>query len=241
MRPETLYLSVFQFTLPRGERHRSLRRACIVQRVSIHAPARGATSATRASYSSLSVSIHAPARGATQRHIYSRHLRGGFNSRSREGSDEAISDQSSQEAKFQFTLPRGERHTRKVSITAERQFQFTLPRGERLSRAKWQRLRIGFNSRSREGSDLASQVSLSEYSFQFTLPRGERLCLTFRIRLRQGFNSRSREGSDVLIRGLFTQRVVSIHAPARGATGWLRISPCLLQRFQFTLPRGERP
>ena len=78
-----------------------------------------------------------------------------------------------------------------------------------------------FNSRSREGSDRhvhTHQARASE--FQFTLPRGERrivahLCvLGFR-----SFNSRSREGSDVIYTSMHKIWRVSIHAPARGATG----------------------
>ena len=34
--------------------------------------------------------------------------------------------------------------------------------------------------------------------------------------------------------------IISIHAPARGATSEMQVSPCF-QGFQSTLPRGERP
>ena len=53
------------------------------------------------------------------------------------------------------------------------------------------------------------------------------------------FNSRSRVGSDEIERNLLSQRVVSIHAPAWGAT-FLRRLRRLSTLFQFTLPRGER-
>ncbi len=59
-------MNEFQFTRPRGARltlRALLRRS---RRVSIHAPARGATKGPPNMESNLSVSIHAPARGATE-------------------------------------------------------------------------------------------------------------------------------------------------------------------------------
>ena len=53
------------------------------------------------------------------------------------------------------------------------------------------------------------------------------------------FNPRSREGSDT--GGIVTSvlRLISIHAPARGATETLSKAPYISQ-FQSTLPQGER-
>ena len=59
---------------------------------------------------------------------------------------------------------------------------------------------------------------MRELLFQSTLPRGER---------RGGMRARA-------------ARTVSIHAPARGATGWLALEKGKFG-FQSTLPRGERP
>ena len=53
------------------------------------------------------------------------------------------------------------------------------------------------------------------------------------------FNPRSRTGSDRRMGPLFSASVVSIHAPARGATRQRHITQILLQ-FQSTLPHGER-
>ena len=76
-----------QSTLPRGERlgHIIPYRSTVTS--SIHAPARGATGATRSPPLSRHSSIHAPARGATRplvRHVVDFVL---FNPRSRAGSD----------------------------------------------------------------------------------------------------------------------------------------------------------
>ena len=55
------------------------------------------------------------------------------------------------------------------------------------------------------------------------------------------FNSRSREGSDSKFFGVVYVHQVSIHAPARGATTQCKYHRQKAKRFQFTLPRGERP
>ena len=54
--------------------------------------------------------------------------------------------------------------------------------------------------------------------FQSTLPRRERLYNILHTPLVVGFNPRSREGSDPFLCAFFLHRVVSIHAPAKGAT-----------------------
>ena len=79
--------SLFQSTRPRGAR-----RACIVcpymlSYVSIHAPARGATKPSWASFAARRVSIHAPARGATRLHRMPLHAVLRFNPRARAGRD----------------------------------------------------------------------------------------------------------------------------------------------------------
>ena len=55
----------FQSTLPHGERPNSLIRSSYLGLISIHAPARGATSVFGQHTTSRKISIHAPARGAT--------------------------------------------------------------------------------------------------------------------------------------------------------------------------------
>ena len=97
-------------------------------------------------------------------------------------------------------------------------FQFTLPRGERLNTEAVHFDRLGFNSRSREGSDSSSCPSSVLRVFQFTLPRGERHLATTK--------------DD-------PKMTVSIHAPARGAT-LLNLFGDGVAKFQFMLPRGER-
>ena len=58
---------LFQSTLPRRERRRSQAPAPKQYRISIHAPAKGATSNTKGcGVSTIRISIHAPAKGATK-------------------------------------------------------------------------------------------------------------------------------------------------------------------------------
>ena len=99
-------------------------------------------------------------------------------------------------------------------------------------------------------------------TFQSTLPRGERRGVGWMTPFAASFNPRSRGGSDLVHILEQRVRVVSIHAPAGGAT-WretqrrrrCRVSihapaggatygtSCYAQgifSFQSTLPRGER-
>ena len=56
-----------------------------------------------------------------------------------------------------------------------------------------------------------------------------------------GFNPRSRAGSDLpSLRSAANRSMVSIHAPARGATAQQRSLSASADEFQSTLPRGER-
>ena len=81
-------ITVFQSTLPRGERRHPVRTASRVHQISIHAPARGATISSYHLLQKCAISIHAPARGATYSpHEIKERLQINFNPRSREGSD----------------------------------------------------------------------------------------------------------------------------------------------------------
>ena len=79
--------SKFRSTLPHGERRRLRMLGKPPRRVSIHAPARGATLSAASVYPSRLVSIHAPARGATALNPEIRGLSTSFDPRSRTGSD----------------------------------------------------------------------------------------------------------------------------------------------------------
>ena len=122
-------------------------------------------------------------------------------------------------------------------------FQSTLPRGER-----------------------PGIMNLATFRgiFQSTLPRGERLGgVKNVITGKTDFNPRSREGSDAALKLIRDNEIISIHAPARGATAAVAIfevgnthfnprsregsdnynmaAQTNILQFQSTLPRGERP
>ena len=81
-----------------------------VKKISIHAPARGATVLRGTTMpAALFISIHAPARGATSFPFCLLSFFKNFNPRSREGSDNKYLPWFSCIPSFQSTLPRGER------------------------------------------------------------------------------------------------------------------------------------
>ena len=189
----------------------------IAGRVSIRAPAWGATLAVNTSnkwrsFNSRSrvgsdrlnavlaelgeVSIRAPAWGATAQAHHPGYGRGGFNSRSRVGSDK------DDPADF---------FVRAVSIRAPA-WGATKFDGQPIIR--WL---VSIRAPA-WGATRALQFLESPAMFQFALPRGERPAASMIFTASSSFNSRSRVGSDPPNSG---QR--------RSAT-----------RFQFALPRGER-
>ena len=122
---------------------------------------------------------------------------------------------------FQSSLPRGERQLIGSMTIHLMQFQSSLPRGERLD----------FDT---SGFD--------NMIFQSSLPRGERqrALMDTGVFLRN-FNPRSREGSDSNVAAIcFPFLRISILAPARGATRVINRLQIRNQKFQSSLPRGER-
>ena len=77
------------------------------------------------------ISIHAPARGATRSLFRIAKAGSYFNPRSREGSDVNPLPRRGASIRFQSTLPRGERQNSSTVATRSWIFQSTLPRGER--------------------------------------------------------------------------------------------------------------
>ena len=189
----------------------------------------------------IRISIHAPAKGATATRLCTRSLRHNFNPRSREGSDHLMQCRVYQKAPFQSTLPRRERRTCTDAYGKVDDFNPRSREGsDFLTHSKPERCTY-FNPRSREGSDAKqSMMPCRSFSFQSTLPRRERLksptsggfvfpfqsTLPRRERLprcvhsyyKHYFNPRSREGSDRSYAFGYCMYLISIHAPAKGAT-----------------------
>ena len=142
---------------------------------------------------------------------------------------------------FQSTLPRGERPLFFSLSFWFNSFQSTLPRGERLVQTVWSITGTHVSIHAPAGGATTySMSSAHKTAFQSTLPRGERLpeplfeggVVSFNPRSRGGsdsnacaetakinsFNPRSRGGSDQCRPGFAGDCIVSIHAPAGGAT-----------------------
>ena len=166
--------------------------------ISIHAPAKGATS--DASSGSIGRSYFNPRSREGSDQAAAKESRGGgnFNPRSREGSDQRPQQAAAQGAEisihapakgatsrimsiastvsiFQSTLPRRERRGRSAHCGTSSTFQSTLPRRERRSAGLAPAFSsMHFNPRSREGSDVAGRPIAASEPFQSTLPRRER-------------------------------------------------------------------
>ena len=206
--------------------------------VSIHAPAWGATSRSRqvdvARFQSTLPRGERPGRSGD------RPGERCFNPRSRVGSDptatavDRIADVSihapawgatskptpRSPVKFQSTLPRGERRMAMTTASTLRCFNPRSRVGSDATRSRIRRLRRrSFNPRSRVGSDDGAPPINPDVpaEFQSTLPRGERRRRQ-RMRRTSRFNPRSRVGSDPAQPTTVDGNVVSIHAPAWGAT-----------------------
>ena len=167
------------------------------------------------------VSIHAPARGATWPGNPGRSGGRRFNPRARTGRDDEPELLPVDDIKFQSTRPHGARHATRNGYEIVTTFQSTRPHGARRQR-----------QRQRQCPGL----------FQSTRPHGARRASTVQCSPCTGFNPRARTGRDssgghsnrckVLfqstrphgarrptLEGSAGAAVVSIHAPARGATG----------------------
>ena len=165
-----------------------------------------------------SISIHAPTRGAT-----------------------GIERDLTLATLFQSTLPQGERRNTPEQVMARALFQSTLPQGERpRGRGGIAAVHhISIHAPTRGATQDIMTAWSEQQSFQSTLPQGERRLCPIMWRGRTDFNPRSHKGSDLKKLLKAGQKIISIHAPTRGATNRfeLRLDD---EIFQSTLPQGER-
>ena len=84
-----LTLTIFQSTLPRGERHTTSNTGVTNTTISIHTPTRGATLMNKYKLNKLYISIHTPTRGATGFKPSFENKIFYFNPHSHEGSDKS--------------------------------------------------------------------------------------------------------------------------------------------------------
>ena len=142
----------FQSTLPRRERRFSMLPLSNKKEISIHAPAKGATSLIKYRLDALEFQSTLPRR---ERHAHDsgtgqlEH----FNPRSREGSDEDSAIAGSNCSLFQSTLPRRERLLNRCGTIPFRYFNPRSREGSDACRCWGLYNHPYFNPRSREGSD----------------------------------------------------------------------------------------
>jgi len=166
--------------------------------VSIHAPARGATSITATTGTNGTVvSIHAPARGATANahtmarayvfqstpprggrpyNLYFRQPTSRFQSTPPRGGRRGKSVSATRSSWFQSTPPRGGRHEREAEEAANMAVSIHAPaRGATYRTPTWRYGLICFNPRPRAGGDSIIVPPLNlQLLFQSTPPRGGR-------------------------------------------------------------------
>ena len=167
--------------------------------ISIHAPARGATSFLTGAKKILTISIHAPARGATAYWQCAASICFDFNPRSRKGSDKILLCCHLHLKYFNPRSRKGSDDDHTMSIDVKNFISIHAPaRGATWSAPRLPKWRHYFNPNSRKGSYREGVVIPAAGDlFQSTLPQGER---------RAGFFLK------------FIVQSISIHAPARGAT-----------------------
>ena len=219
--------------------------ALALRRVSIHAPAWGATLAGYVlDASQLTVSIHAPAWGATRlyRLVHPRPRR--FNPRARMGRDCPACAWPCAVMAFQSTRPHGARRGTMPRPPRPRPFQSTRPHGARQSgSSRWSRSVRCFNPRARMGRDAFAGegvgdpglVSIHAPAWGATHPSG---LVAFRLAC---FNPRARMGRDQEQLDLAWQ-VMGFNPRARmGRDLTTSGSACSARQFQSTRPHGARP
>ena len=184
------------------------------------------------------ISIHAPARGATQCLVLCFVL-----------------------PVFQSTRPQGARPHLPLAISSRCIFQSTRPQGARRYDPYTELGIRNFNPRARKGRDyfgkpISEWIVISihapargatppedlntlEALFQSTRPQGARHFLMIFSRRKCYFNPRARKGRDRIADQKEKFAKISIHAPARGATCFIRFS-AFARIFQSTRPQGAR-
>ena len=151
--PARVVVLLFQSTLPRRERRYNMMaplcgrdfnprsregsdvappvRSAVLQPISIHAPAKGATSFDQPAHLAKQISIHAPAKGATGEEEEAEVPPGISIHAPAKGATMTAFYLLSLWTEFQSTLPRRERHKRNQLPPTNYAFQSTLPRRER--------------------------------------------------------------------------------------------------------------
>ena len=174
------------------------------------------------SINDASVSIHAPARGATWSCRPGSPHHASFNPRARAGRDFNDKQIQARLDEFQSTRPRGARRSGRATIARTvASFQSTRPRGARPVRYSPANGRTMFQSTRPRGARPMRREAVAGYAFWFqsTRPRGARLSSLLEARRLHLVSIHAPARGATWRSGIrFATGKVSIHAPARGAT-----------------------
>ena len=210
-------------------------------RISIHAPPRGATSLHRRICEWCTFQFTPLREGRRKQNVL---YDGGayFNSRPSARGDKAAREALEGMNKFQFTPLREGRRKHGASPIKPGIFQFTPLREGRRGGDLRRVQAVHFNSRpSARGDPTDMRLVRSFSSFQFTPLREGRQAWPHRRAVPEHFNSRPSARGDAAFGGGQRGRVISIHAPPRGATTPVPASCVSGAIFQFTpLREGRR-
>ena len=131
--------------------------------------------------------------------------------------------------------------TRRVGFAHEARCTTEPYQSDPVNRVRPHSMSRRFNSRARMGRDDNKMVRYDKvYMFQFTRPHGARLSAASPAASAASFNSRARMGRDYLYTDAPAPYIVSIHAPAWGATTSESDPGFFSWKFQFTRPHGAR-
>ena len=232
--------------------------------VSIHAPARGATSLDHTICRTSPVSIHAPARGATPHCRGTSRAGNRFNPRAREGRDLATSALPYSADSFNPRAREGRDPSSTNSASMSLVFQSTRPRGARRGSCRSRTSCRRFNPRAREGRDhdgvggLLDVAGVSIHAPVRGATSGHRASPDchprFNPRAREGrdsasalpsfrassFNPRAREGRDQAALAASQERSGFNPRAREGRDGGSRPPTAHCKSFQSTRPRGAR-
>ena len=211
-------------------------------KISIHAPAKGATQSKKVPPSITGISIHAPAKGATTSFWRIGYLVIYFNPRSREGSDMVSRPYL---YAYSYFNPRSREGSDSGNLRLRTSSDYFNPRsreGSDIVGSNIVTVPADFNPRSREGSDgIPVMWQTAARLFQSTLPRRERHCCSNLLPMSRKISIHApAKGATCLSERRGEESDISIHAPAKGATEICRQFICDSE-FQSTLPRRERP
>ena len=167
---------------------------------------------------------------------------GHFNPRTRMGCDSLIRRLREWQSRFQSTHPHGVRLAQGIQPRALLRISIHAPAwGATISRPS-KKFFLIFQSTHPHGVRQAAGESSEELlEFQSTHPHGVRRVKWSAMGSLSNFNPRTRMGCDFDNNNKFAQVIISIHAPAWGATNNTDCKHHNTAQFQSTHPHGVRP